>query len=462
MKTWPLRWRIAAWSALASGLTLVTFTAVVAFNLYDEQVEMIDVRLAGDAALVEARDDAALDTKPLAALMTSTPGKPRIAHQATLQGFALMRTADGALLEAQPASLERAFAHWPPARWPPRRTFLDATIEGRRLRIGAFPRAGTTLLLVASAEPAEESVQDLLEATLVAIPVVLLVVAGGSWWIAGRALRPIAEVTRAAASITADRLGERLPPPATLDEIGQHILVLNGMFDRLQRSFEQATRFTADAAHELRTPLTIMRGQIEEALRESRDGEQESLLVGLLEEAGNLQKISDNLLLLARFDAGKNPLHFAPVDLSALVEEAREDAELLAAPQRIKIQAGIAPALRVNGDATMLRRVVLNLVDNAVKFNRAGGRLELGLQAAGGEAVLTIANTGEGIPPERQTALFERFFRVGADRNRAAGGSGLGLSLCREIVTAHGGRILLGRSIEDWTEFRVHLPLLAT
>jgi signal transduction histidine kinase len=306
-------------------------------------------------------------------------------------------------------------------------------------------------------------VRHLLGAYLLLLPVVLLVVAGGSWWMAGRALRPVEKITQAAASITADRLGERLPAPATLDEIGRHIVVLNGMFDRLQRSFEQATRFTADAAHELRTPLTIMRGQLEEAIHASSgDARQERLLVGLLEETSNLQKISDNLLLLARFDAGKAPLQFSAVDLSALVQEAREDAELLAAEKHLKIKADISPALRVNGDAVMLRRVALNLVDNAVKFNRADGRLELALQAADSEVVFTIANTGTGIPPERQGALFERFFRVDADRNRDAGGSGLGLSLCREIVTAHHGRIGLSRSAEDWTEFRISLPTLSS
>ncbi len=144
-----------------------------------------------------------------------------------------------------------------------------------------------------------------------------------------------------------------------------------------------------------------------------------------------------------------------------MCSEACEDAELLAAAKHIKIKADIVPALCVKGDAVMLRRVALNLIDNAVKFNRTDGRLELALQVADGEAVFTIANTGTGIPPERQGALFERFFRVGAERNRDAGGSGLGLSLCREIITAHRVRIGLSRSAEDWTEFRICLPTLA-
>ena len=250
--------------------------------------------------------------------------------------------------------------------------------------------------------------------------------------------------------------------PDTTDEIGEHIQVLNGMFDRLQRSFEQANRFTADAAHELRTPLTIMRGQIEEALRSGRFKlEQERFLVGLLEETTGLQKISDNLLLLARFDTGKSTLQLTSLDFSAVVREAGEDAELLAAPRGISIRVQIAPSIHVNGDRVMLRRVALNLIDNAVKFNREGGEVSLVLRSVDGAAVFSVGNTGPGIPTERQGALFERFFRIGSDRNRDTGGSGLGLSLCREIVNAHGGRIELSRSKEDWTEFNVCLVMLS-
>ena len=462
MKTsWPLRWRIAAWAALATGVALVTFTAVVAFNLYSEQVEMIDGRLATDAMLVEARDPGVPDTQPLVALAMSPTLRPHAPEETALLGFALMRTRDGVLVRAQPALLAGAWSHWPPGRWPPRKHFFNVSIEGTRLRVGAFPRGETTLLLAAPLEPATESVEDLLGAALIAIPAVLLVVAGGSWWIARRALLPIQRITQAAASITADRLGERLPAPETEDEIGRHIRVLNGMFDRLQRSFAQATRFTADASHELRTPLTIMRGQIEDALRSgSNTAEQERLLVDLLEETSGLQRTAENLLLLTRFDAGRNPLQREPLDWSALVAETGEDAELLAAPRHLKIETEIASGVRVLGDATMLRRVLLNLIDNAVKYNRADGWMRLTLRMANGIATVTVANTGPGISPERRPALFERFYRLNSDRNRATGGSGLGLSLCREIVTAHDGTIALGQTAADWTEFVVCLPVL--
>ena len=310
----------------------------------------------------------------------------------------LGRKGDEAALRTEPALLKQLVP-----RWPPGRRHFTRELEGQRVRCGVFTEGDTVLVLAASLEPAEESVGDLLSAYLIALPAVLLVVAGGSWWIARRALVPITDITRAAASITADRLGERLPAPATDDEIGRHIHVLNGMFDRLQRSFEQATRFTADAAHELRTPLTIMRGQIEEALRSGQfTPEQQRLLVGLLEENTGLQKISGNLLLLARFDTGRSQVERVAVDLSTLLTEAREDAELLAASRHLVIGGAIAPGIQVSGDAVMLRRVLLNLIDNAVKFNREGGELGLALRMEAGEAVLTVANTGPGIPPERQ------------------------------------------------------------
>src|SRR5882672_6639450 len=181
---------------------------------------------------------------------------------------------------------------------------------------------------------------------------------------ARRALAPVVAITDAAGAVTADKLSTRLPVPSARDEIARLTEVLNEMLDRLERGFAQATRFSADASHELRTPLTILRGEIEQALHAGGGAEQEKLLVELLEQVSGLQKISDNLLLLSRFDAGRSPVQLAPIDFAALVAGAVEDAELLAAPAKLKVSADLAPGIGVNGDAVLLRRLLLNLVDN--------------------------------------------------------------------------------------------------
>jgi signal transduction histidine kinase len=446
MKTWRLRTRITLWSALVTGLALLTFGLAAAVNLYFEEVETVDHRLNEQARIFLAAP----------------------ARGGSVGLASLVQRREEHLLGAglTDAGVQAVFTRLPPiadllAGPRPAKKHATTHVGGHFVRLGVFTAGDRSLVLAADLWPALDPVFDLLGAYLLALPFVLLVVAAGSWWMARRALQPIEDMTRAASSITASRLGERLPEPPADDEIGRHVRVLNEMFDRLQRSFEQSTRFSADASHELRTPLTIMRGQIEEALRTGQFApEAERLLVELLDEAGGLQKIADNLLLLARFDIGKSPLRRAAFDFSALINEVCEDAELLASPRGIKTDAEVEPGVWIDGDPVMLRRVALNLIDNAVKYNREGGEVRLALNRRGRDAVLTLGNSGEGIPADRRAALFERFFRIDSDRNRTTGGSGLGLSLCREIVTAHGGRIELIRSGADWTEFGVSVPAL--
>ena len=449
MKHWSLRARITLWSVLITALALTTFGAVVAYVLYSEGVEAVDTQLATDArfALGELKEDG----KEVAYAWIAAISK----GDADFRGFVVGPAKASQPDEAVPETLRSAIPSWP----PPKKHF-SRRVGHDHLRFGVFSEEGQTFVLAASLDEVEESIEDLLGAYLIALPAVLLVVGVGSWWIARHALKPITGITEAAAQITADRLDARLTPPRTRDEVGRLIEVLNGMFDRLQRGFEQANRFTADAAHELRTPLTIMRGQIEEALRAGNlDPTQQRLLADLLEENSGLQKISDNLLLLAKFDAGRQVLSPAQVDLSALIGDLREDAEMLAAAKELRVQTAIAPGLSVQGDEVMLRRVALNLIDNAVKFNRPGGEVRIVLERGKDEVLFSVANTGPGIPLERQAALFQRFYRSDeGGRNREQGGSGLGLSLCREIVTAHGGSILLRRAEADLTEFTVRLP----
>ena len=450
MKTWSLRTKLALWSALVTALVLLTFGIGAAMGLYFRQTRTIEKSLAADSRVFfrelgengkpseDDMDEAVLllkGTTPLYGLVFGcTHGVPVHVYPESLRGFV--------------------------ERWPLKAGFSTVKLGKRELRLGVFVDGEFTLLLAADLHPVKDMVEDLMRDYLLALPFVLMVGAAGSWWLSRRALQPITNITRAAEAITAARLDARLALPLSDDEIGRLTHVLNAMFDRLQRGFEQATRFTADASHELRTPLTILRGEIEEALRLGAfDAGQERLLVDLLEQTSGLQKIADNLLLLSRFDAGKSPIIHESVDFSLMVREAAEDAELLASPGKIEIRSDVSPDVQVYGDAHLLRRVLLNLIDNAVRYNRDSGEVWLSLCREAADAVLSVANTGPGIPQDRRAELFQRFFRLNADRNRGTGGSGLGLSLCREIAVAHGGRIELGRSDHDHTEFVVRLPM---
>jgi signal transduction histidine kinase len=445
MKNWSLRTKLTLWSALITAFTLVTFGLVAAVSLYVEQLEEVDRHLAANAQefVLEARQRSAADV----AEIIRRDDEPHF-------GFAFF--VDGRVVSGEPGDLYERLINR-----TPRKKFTTLRLNEKFLRLGYFPYGENRALLVAvDLRHVMGSLVELGEAYLLALPIMLVVVGAGSWWVARRALAPIAAIADAASAITAEKLSTRLPAPPANDEIARLTGVLNAMFDRLERGFAQATRFSADASHELRTPLTILRGEIEQGLHAGGSAEQEKILVSLLEQVGGLQKISDNLLLLARFDAGKSPAQLAPLDLSALVSETVEDAELLAAPAKLKVSADVTPALRVSGDAVLLRRLLLNLVDNAVRYNRPGGEVKLALRRDDASVVLVIANTGAGFPAEKRGELFQRFFRLAADRNRATGGSGLGLSLCREIAAAHGGRIELARSADDVTEFAVTLPAL--
>lgn len=452
MKRWSLRTKLALWSALVTALVLLTFGGVAAAGLYFRQIRTIEKSLAADSRvffreLSENGKPNANDIDEAVLLLKGTT---------PLYGLIFGRT-QGTPLHVYPEGLRGWIADWPFVAG-----YSTVKIGKKDFRVGVFVDGEFTLMLAADLHPVRDMVGDLLRDYLLALPFVLLVGAAGSWWLARRALHPVEKITRAAGAITTERLDARLPVPLSDDEIGRLTHVLNAMFDRLQRGFEQATRFTADASHELRTPLTILRGNIEEALRSGGfDPVQESLLVDLLEQTSGLQKIADNLLLLARFDAGKSPMVRESVDLSLLVQEAVEDAELLASPAKLLIHAEVAPRVQVKGDAHLLRRVLLNLIDNAVRYNRESGEVWLALGDEAAEVVVVVANTGLGIPEDRRGELFQRFFRLNADRNRGTGGSGLGLSLCREIIVAHGGRIELSRSDNDRTEFVVRLPVVA-
>jgi signal transduction histidine kinase len=314
----------------------------------------------------------------------------------------------------------------------------------------------------------QSSIQDetrellikLVVADLTALPLTVLVAAFGVWWTTGKALKPLQDIADAAERIHAKALRTRIPNPPVHDEIGRLVSVLNNAFDRLERSFAQATRFSSDASHELKTPLTIMRGEIESALsNDSIDPQNEKLLEGLLQQTHRLSAIVENLLLLSRADAGALNLRKQTVDFSGLCHELTADAEILALRHNIDISSTIENDVQVLADEWYLRRLLLNLLDNAIKYNFYSGKVEISLTKSGDLASFRIANTGPEISEEHQTRIFERFYRTEDSRASEVVGSGLGLSICREIVLAHRGQIWMERTRPGWTVFVVNLPL---
>ena len=272
----------------------------------------------------------------------------------------------------------------------------------------------------------DELIYDLTSAYAAALGVAVLVAALGVWWLTRKALQPLQEVASAAEQIDAKALSRRLPEPRTQDEVGRLVQVLNHSFDRLERRFEQATRFSSDASHELKTPLTIMRGEIESALKEEVNNPRiQSLLDSLLAETQCLCDIVEKLLLLSRADAGTLTLTKGILDFSVICHEFVEDAEILARPKRITMESEISPDVEVLGDESYLRRVLLNLLDNAIKYNAVGGSLSISLKKSDGLAVLRIANLGPGIPKEHEARVFERFYRADPSRSSDISGSGI-------------------------------------
>jgi signal transduction histidine kinase len=289
-------------------------------------------------------------------------------------------------------------------------------------------------------------------------PAVLLSI-GGGWWLMRRSLAPVAALTRAAEAINERNLGGKLPRTGNGDELDRLTEVLNAMTARLNDSFNRIREFTLHASHELKTPLTVLRGETETALRnESLTPAERERCVSQLDELRRLTRIVDNLTLLAKADAGLVPLAFAPVRLDELVRDIFADTEILAEASGIHVELTTCETAAVPGDAHRLRQLLLNLADNAVKYNAPGGSVSMALRAADQTAEFTIANTGPGISPEALPRVFDRFFRGDPAHGGELEGCGLGLSIAQWIVSAHNGTIQIESTPSPLTKVVVCLP----
>jgi signal transduction histidine kinase len=287
-------------------------------------------------------------------------------------------------------------------------------------------------------------------------------VLGCGWWLMRRTLRPIDELARRVQRVQVENLGEPLPRSHRGDEVDRLTVAFNLMAARVNESFQQIRRFTLHASHELKTPLTTLRLSLETVLRETRDlpPEQQRLLHTQLEELERMARIVDGLTLLTKADAGLVPLERRPLQLDELVRETCEDGQLLAEPRQVEVALTACDRATVLGDRHWLRHALFNLTDNAVKYNQAAGSVRVALRKAADAAEIEITNTGDGISPELQPRVFERFVRGESAQARAVEGCGLGLAIVEWVVQAHGGTVRVSSEPGKPTTAQVRLPLV--
>ena len=449
MKKWPLRWKVALYSALLAVAATIGGAVTTWYVLRYAEIAAFDRRLTTDA------HEFFRDVENFA----GGPANNRRIFKEVFVPLAMR----GRLVEVTDAK-GTLFYRSPRLRTPfPAdgiKGFHDHKIDGRSIRLAEFSENGLTLRVGDDLKEIHQVGRDILFAMFGAIPTVLLIILIGSRWVAGRALAPIEEVRLAAARITPQRLDQRLPVPPTGDEIAGLIEVLNATFERLQRSFEQSARFSADASHHLKTPIAVLRAGVEEILADAEcSANTQATAEGLLHRIHQLNSVADNLLLLARADAGRLELHSDDFDLSELLEGVLDDARALAGPLELTVESEVPRKLPLKADRAFVGMIAQKLLENAIKYNSRGGRVRVAARAVDGMVELTVGNTGAGIPQERVAHLFERFYRVRGDER--VGGSGLGLSTARELARAHGGEVSLLRADAIWTELAVSLPQAA-
>lgn len=351
---------------------------------------------------------------------------------------------------------------WQDVRDPGVTTLERNGLPWRVLSVPYQSRAGRhgIVRLMENLGDIEATLASLRNALLLLAPAGVLVSVLGAYALSGRALAPVDRVTRQAMEIEASRLDQRLPHPGVDDELGRLVDTLNRMIARLQTSFEAMTRFTADASHELRTPLATLRNTVEVALDRPRDvAELRAALVSAGEEAGRLEGIVGDLLVLARADAGRVPFRMERLDLAALARSLGDPFGASARERGLALTVRAPEPAWVLGDERWLCRLVGNLLDNAMDFTPSGGTVAVEVAGTDSGVRLAVLDTGSGIPPEGLDRVFERFFQAEPARPRHGGaGSGLGLAIAAWIAGAHGGTIGASNLPGGGARLEVHLP----
>ena len=343
---------------------------------------------------------------------------------------------------------------------------IKLATEYGRLRLSntvvlAGPGEAYLLQVGTSLDPMDRALGRLLILLIAAAPLGLIALVLVGRWSADFALAPLLELAGAADRIDIADLARRLPVRGVGDEVDEVAQAFNHTLGRLEQAIGEMRQFGAALAHELRTPLTILRGDIEMTRAEARTGvDIERRLAGQLEEIDKLKRLIDQLLTLARAEAGEITIARAAVDLQAMIAVLTDQLELVAQEKGVTLRCEFAEPVTVTGDASWLERVLLNLLDNAIKFTPAGGAVVVRLSREDQWARIDVSDTGVGMAPDVVSHVFERFYRADPSRSSATVGVGLGLSLAKWIVERHGGRIAVTSAPNTGTTVTVHLPAL--
>ena len=469
-----VRIRLTLWYTAAMAVVLLVLAAATYLALQENVVRRADaqaIELAnsflstvnaemGDASKPDSMDDG------IAAAISEHRFRDVVFAVFDPQGN-LLGVSEGYQQEDQPKRVSREEVA---RRLRPLLSSADAygslRFEGRQYRSYLRPfsvdRQQASLVVLQSLHPQNEFLETLAATFAIVIPLAILLSSLGGYLLARRSLSPVVAMSTQASRIGAENLHERLQAGNPRDELGHLAASFNELLDRLDRSFAEQRRFVADASHELRTPVAILCGEAEVTLGQTQRTEQEyreSLMI-LREEARRLKQIVEDLFTLARADAGQHPLALTDFYFDEVVGECAKNVRTLASAKDIVVSCEAQGELPIHADEALIRRMVVNLLDNAIKYTAPGGKVSLSCAADNGLYRLRIEDSGRGIPADLQSRIFERFFREDKARSRreSDGGAGLGLAIASWIASAHGGKIELTQSSAKGSVFTVFLP----
>lgn len=458
MKRLSIRWKLTLWYGGVLAIVLTLFSGVVYTVMRHQLLGRIDQGLDEELADVLSEVQRHSDSESLWEWLNR-----RFAHH---EGFDFEITdSNGNRYFTNTRLIERSlsFDNASVDSTSPRCETLQVASAGRWRVIAVQvngPDGSLTVKVGRSLASFDHESHELLFTFILTGPLTLLIAASGGYFLARRALGPVHTITRTAREISADRLGERIAVDNPDDELGTLAQTLNGMIERLERSFTEMRRFTADAAHELRTPLAVIRNEAEVALRAARSPDEYCrVLESLLEETNHLSTMADRLLFLCRQDAGLQPRSDEDVPMSDLLADVVSNMQPLAQEKKIELTLENNQPCLIKGDSGQLRRIFYNLLDNAIKYTGTEGRVSVSSELDNNSLTILVADTGIGISPEHQPKVFERFYRVDSARSGEVNGIGLGLSICRSVIGGMGGEINLESNPGQGTTLIVRLPV---